>query len=115
MCMAAWYGIYLCEGQSPTRTGSVVEGAVTISLPSDVQSIIAAKVASGEFSSESEVVAAGVRLLLDEEQQRAQQTDRLRGMIQEAVDEFERGEFKDMDEAFDEVEIELFGKRLADE
>jgi putative addiction module CopG family antidote len=87
---------------------------MTISLPSDVQAIIRAKVESGEFSSESDVVAAGVRMLLEDEQQRVQQTERLRGMIQEAVDEFERGEFQDMDEAFDEVEIELFGKRLAD-
>ena len=42
------------------------------------------------------------------------QTDKLRGMLQEAIDEIERGEFLDVDEAFDEVEVELFGKRLAD-
>ena len=88
---------------------------MTISLPKDVQAIIRAKVESGEFSSESDVVAAGVRMLLEEDKQREQQTNRLRSMVQEAVEEFERGESKDMDEAFDEVEIELFGKRLADE
>jgi putative addiction module CopG family antidote len=88
---------------------------MTLSLPNDVQAIIHAKIASGEFSSESDVVAAGVRLLLEEEQQRAQQTERLRAMLQEAVDDFERGDYQDVDEAFDEVELELFGKRLADE
>ncbi len=88
---------------------------MTISLPKDVQAIIRAKIASGEYSSESDVVAAGVRLLVEEEQQRADQTERLRQMVQEGVDAFERGEWQDMDEAFDEVEIELFGKRLADE
>lgn len=47
--------------------------------------------------------------------ERTRQTDLLRGMLQEASDEIERGEFQDVDEAFDEVEVELFGKRLADQ
>ena len=56
--------------------------------------------------------------MMDEEAQsseRVVQTEQLRGMLQEAIDEIERGEFQDVDEAFDEVDIELFGKRLADE
>ncbi len=88
---------------------------MTISLPKDVQAIIRAKVESGEFSSESDVVAAGVRMLLEDDQLREKQTNLLRSMIQEAVEEFNRGDFVEMDEAFDEVEIELFGKRLTDE
>jgi Arc/MetJ-type ribon-helix-helix transcriptional regulator len=88
---------------------------MTMQLPSDVQAIIQAKLASGEFATEAEVVAAGVRLLEQEDAERARQTDRLQGMLQEAVNEIERGEFQDVDEAFDEVEVELFGKRLADQ
>ena len=88
---------------------------MTIQLPPDVEAIVKAKVASGAFASEAEVVTAAVRSLEREETEREQQKSRLQGMLQEAVDQVERGAITDVDQAFDEVEMELFGKRLADE
>jgi hypothetical protein len=52
---------------------------------------------------------------LQRDSERKQLQDELRQSLLEADAQIERSEFQDSDEAFDEVEVELFGKRLADE
>lgn len=86
---------------------------MTIQLPPDVEAIVKAKVASGAFANESDVLAAAVRVFEREDSERESQKARLRGMLQDAIEQVERGEVFDVDEAFDEVETELFGKKLA--
>ena len=44
-----------------------------------------------------------------------EQLKKLRALIQEGLESGERDGWIDGDQAFDEVEIELFGKRLADD
>jgi antitoxin ParD1/3/4 len=56
-------------------------GAKNISLPSELEAYIDAKVTSGEYSHASEVVRDGVRLLMREE---AQKLEWLRNAIAEA-------------------------------
>ena len=88
---------------------------MSIILPPDVEAIVSSHVSSGEFSSPSEMVAAAVRLLDQRNHERARQEQKLRSMLQEAVDEMDRGEGLDVDEAFDQVEVKLFGHKLDDE
>jgi putative addiction module CopG family antidote len=87
---------------------------MTIQLPPDVEAIVKAKVASGAFPSESEVVAAAVRWF-EAEGQRNSKREELQALIREGAEDADRGDVQDLDEAFDEVEVELFGKRIADE
>jgi hypothetical protein len=50
-----------------------------------------------------------------DEREAQRQLDELRASLIEASQQIERGEYLDMDEAFDQMEIELFGHKLADE
>lgn len=75
---------------------------MTAYLPADVQEIIKAKIAGGEFTSEAEVLAAGVRLLQEKGELMRKHVE-LRALIQEGVDSAERGELFDADDVFDEV------------
>ena len=52
---------------------------MTAALPPDVRAIIASKLASGEFTSEADVLAAGVRLL-----QQGEEVERARSNRQTA-------------------------------
>jgi antitoxin ParD1/3/4 len=71
------------------------------SLPSDVQAFVKQAIASGDYASEDEVLAQAVRVLKEV-------TDRhqaLRGDIQVAIDEIDRGEGKSWNA--DEIKAEL--------
>jgi len=87
---------------------------MTIQIPSDVAGALASHVASGEFASPEDALRAAVNLL-DQAGVRRRQLEELRQSLIEAEAQIERGEFVDAEQAFDEVEIELFGHRLADQ
>jgi putative addiction module CopG family antidote len=86
---------------------------MTVTLPADIASFVHSKVASGEFSSPDEVLRAVVRLY-EKEAPRVQQEYKLRQMVQAAATQIENGESIDVDQAFDEVEVEIFGEKLTD-
>lgn len=86
---------------------------MSIGIPSDVAAALSEQVQSGAFPSTDEALRAAVKLL-GEEAERKRQRDELIASLREADEQIQRGEFIDMDQAFDEVEIELFGQRLAD-
>ena len=86
---------------------------MSIGIPSDVAAALSEQVQSGAFPSTDEALRAAVKLL-GEEAERKRQRDDLIASLREADAQIERGEFIDVDQAFDEVEIELFGHRLAD-
>ena len=78
---------------------------MTIQLPPDVEAIVKAKVASGAFASEAEVVSAAVRMLEADGLHRRH--EQLKALIHEGVAAADRGELFDGDAVFDEVLREL--------
>jgi len=88
--------------------------AMTVNLPSDVAALVDARVQSGDFGSPEEVLRAAVQSL-ERETERSRQEAKLRSMLEAAVKQVENGETVDGDQAFDEIEMELFGHKLADE
>jgi putative addiction module CopG family antidote len=87
---------------------------MTINVPPDVATFVNSQVASGVFRSPDEVLRAAVESLQrDAKRQEAEHA--FRQSLVESAAEIERGEFQECDHAFDDVEVELFGKRLTDE
>jgi Arc/MetJ-type ribon-helix-helix transcriptional regulator len=82
---------------------------MAIQLPSDIASFLHDQVESGAFATTDDALRAAVALLKNDAA-RTQERTRLRELLQPAVDQADRGEVVDVDEAFDEVETELFGK-----
>ena len=87
---------------------------MSFTIPSDVAAALTDHVQSGAFPSTEEALRAAVKLLGDEALRR-QKREAFIASLREADEQINRGEFFDLDEAFDEVEIELFGRRLADQ
>jgi Arc/MetJ-type ribon-helix-helix transcriptional regulator len=87
---------------------------VSFIIPDDVAAVLTDQVQSGAFASTEEALRAAVKLL-DEEADRRRQREELIASLREADEQISRGEFQDLDEAFDEVEIELFGQTLIHE
>jgi antitoxin ParD1/3/4 len=76
---------------------------MSINLPADVEAIVNLHVSEGEYGSAAEVVAAAVRLFDSRKREKQRQIDKLRNMLQEAVEQADRGELLDGDEVFDEI------------
>jgi antitoxin ParD1/3/4 len=62
---------------------------MTFSLPPELSAFVDQTVAAGKFASPEDVVAAGLRLL----QERAPELEELRKKLQEGLDDFERGDY----------------------
>jgi antitoxin ParD1/3/4 len=82
---------------------------VTISLTPELEESITARISSGEYKTPSEVVEAGLRLLQKQEEVRKIRIEQLRAMVDAGITQLDAGMGFDVDEAFDEVERELFG------
>jgi antitoxin ParD1/3/4 len=82
---------------------------VTISLSPDLEESIAARISSGKYKTPSEVVEAGLRLLDKQEEARKVRLEQLRAMVDAGIEQMDAGLGIDVDDAFDEVERELFG------
>jgi antitoxin ParD1/3/4 len=75
-------------------------GTKNVSLPSELEEFIDAKVASGEYAHASEVVRDALRLMMNEE---AEKLEWLRNAIAQGVAEADRGELISLDEATEDV------------
>jgi putative addiction module CopG family antidote len=74
-------------------------------IPTEFQQFVQLAVASGEYASEGDVVAAGLRLL----HERKVRLEKLRAELQIGRDQLDRGEFTEHDEEslrelFDEIQ-----------
>ena len=63
------------------------------------QAFIHELVTSGKYASEAEVIQAGLRLLQEQAAQRSAELEELRQKIQVGLDDFERGDFAELDMA----------------
>ena len=68
-----------------------------VHLTEHFDQLIAAGVASGQFSNASEVVREGLRLLEQRQAEDRAKIDWLRSAVQESLDAIERGEFVTLD------------------
>ena len=80
---------------------------ISVSFTPQQAEFLAACVASGRYQSMSEVVREGLRLLEDRQQQRQAELERARALIQEGVDQLDRGQVVDGDTFFREWDEEL--------
>ncbi len=68
---------------------------MNISLTPELAQFVAERVDGGLYTSASEVVREGLRLLLDGEKQRELRLTELRAKVQEGIDQARRGEVVD--------------------
>jgi putative addiction module CopG family antidote len=83
------------------------ELGMSVNIPADVEAIVNSHVQSGEYRSAGEMISAAVRLLDRRKREKERQVEKLRSMLQEAVDELESGQWIDGETAFEEVLREL--------
>lgn len=76
---------------------------MNVSLTPELERWVAEKVSVGRYRSASEVVREGLRLLVDREAEQTARLEALRRDIQVGLDELDRGEDVEGDEAFDRV------------
>ena len=72
---------------------------MNLNLPHEINDFVKELVAQGRFDSEESVVVEGVRLLMTRE--------KLRGKIQEGVQQLENGQWSDEETTFAELEAEI--------
>jgi antitoxin ParD1/3/4 len=80
---------------------------MTVEIPLEYQQFVTNAIACGEFKTEGEVIAEALRIL----EERRQTTEYLRREMQVGLDELDRGEFVEFDEAslkefFEQVKAE---------
>jgi Arc/MetJ-type ribon-helix-helix transcriptional regulator len=85
-----------------------------VKLDPAVELLIQRLVANGAYESSAVAVNTALRLYFDSAEARRRYDD-LKASLVESAAQIERGEWFDAEQVFDELEIELFGKRLADE
>ncbi|MFP5206053.1 MAG: type II toxin-antitoxin system ParD family antitoxin [Acidobacteriota bacterium] len=66
---------------------------MNVSLTPELEKFVAEKVASGRYTSASEVVREALRLLENHEKSRAQQLEEFNRELQRRIDSADRGEF----------------------
>lgn len=79
---------------------------MNISLTPELESYITTKVGSGLYSSQSEVVREGLRLLMQRDRMRAARLEELRSEIAEGLEQARQGELIPGDEVFAELRQE---------
>jgi antitoxin ParD1/3/4 len=84
---------------------------MNVSLTPELERRIAEKVESGLYTTASEVVREGLRLLFTRSDLLDQQTARLRAEIEVGLDELDRGDVAPMDAAFAEASERVAGRR----
>ncbi len=76
---------------------------MNVSLTPELEGLVAAKVESGMYSSASEVIRAGLRLLQERDQIREEKLDWLKIEIQKGIDDLEAGRYRDGREVMSEI------------
>jgi putative addiction module CopG family antidote len=75
---------------------------MTVTVPDDVEKMIAALIESGAYQSTDDVLRAAVKVL-DQDANRRRKVDELRKSLQESTEQFARGQVHDGEEVFAEV------------
>jgi antitoxin ParD1/3/4 len=86
---------------------------MNVSLTEEFEELVQKKVESGLYTSASEVVRAGLRLLQQEDELRETRLAAIRAEVAAGIDQAERGEFGDGDEAVGRVRKRAAAKRRA--
>jgi putative addiction module CopG family antidote len=72
-----------------------------ISLPPELEAFANQQIEAGKYSSIEEILADGIRALIDREPMNQARIEELRQELQVGVDALERGESQDLDSAID--------------
>jgi antitoxin ParD1/3/4 len=86
---------------------------MNVSLTSELERLVTAKVKSGMYGSSSEVIRAALRLLQRWEEGQAARLEGLRRDVGVGINQADRGEVLDGDEVFDELLKRRSAKRTA--
>lgn len=86
---------------------------MNVSLTEELEEFVQKKVESGRYTSASEVVRAGLRLLEQEDEAREARLAAMRSEIQAGIEQAERGELHDGEEAVGRVRKRSAAKRRA--
>jgi antitoxin ParD1/3/4 len=81
--------------------------AMNVSLTPELERLIGQKVESGLYTTASEVVREGLRLLFEAEEARGRRLERLRADIQLGLDELDRGEGIPGEQVFAELDARI--------
>ncbi len=84
---------------------------MNVSLTPELEGIVEQKVKSGMYSSASEVVREGLRLLQKRDEAHESKLKALRAEIQKGIDSLEAGRYRDISEAMAEIEERLLSKK----
>ncbi len=84
---------------------------MNISLTEELEELVRRKVESGRYTSASEVVRAGLRLLEQEDELRETRLAAVRAEVQAGIDQAERGELVDGEEAMARVKKRAAAKK----
>lgn len=84
---------------------------MNVSLTDELEKLVQKKVDSGRYTSASEVVRAGLRLLEQEDELRETRLAAMRAEIRAGIDQAERGELVDGEEAIGRVKKRAAAKR----
>ena len=76
---------------------------MNVSLTPELEKFVADKVASGRYTSASEVVREALRLLEDQEKSRAERLEEFNRELQRRIDSLDRGEYVEPDEVWNRL------------
>ncbi|HTD34836.1 MAG TPA: type II toxin-antitoxin system ParD family antitoxin [Candidatus Elarobacter sp.] len=76
---------------------------MTISVTAELDRFVKEQVQSGKYASSSEVVRAGLRLLYEREQERAERRDALKRLVQEGLDDLRSGKIVESKTVFSKM------------
>jgi antitoxin ParD1/3/4 len=85
---------------------------MNVSLTEELEELVQRKVESGRYSSASEVVRAGLRLLEQEDELRETRLAAVRAEVRAGIEQAERGELVHGEEAVARVKKRAAAKRL---
>ena len=84
---------------------------MNVSLTEELEELVQRKVESGRYTSASEVIRAGLRLLEQEDELRETRLAAVRAEVQAGIDQAERGELVDGEEAMARVKKRAAAKK----
>jgi len=84
---------------------------MNVSLTPELEDLVQKKVASGRYSSASEVIRAGLRLLEHEDELRETRLTAMRTQVRQGLEQAKRGELVDGEEAVARVKKRAASKR----
>lgn len=84
---------------------------MNVSLTTELEQVVDQKVKSGMYTSASEVVREGLRLLQQRDEMRETKLNSLRAEIQKGIDDLEAGRFQDGEKAMAEIKERLMPRK----